>query len=113
LSNLKHTKIGKISFILALILLTYFIITTMSDIMNPISFSSEETSRISNISKGKGIEMQRELLIMTAMSISSFILGVIARFQKESKKILPAIAIIISGVFLIPVINGLVKSILL
>ncbi|GAA0077041.1 hypothetical protein UT300005_14190 [Clostridium sp. CTA-5] len=111
MSNLKHTKIGISSFILTLTVIIFFSIIIIRDILFPISFSKAETSQISTLPLK--IDLVRETLIITAISFSSFILGIISIFQKGSKKILPKIAIIISGLFLIPVILGLVKGIFL
>lgn len=108
LKNLKHSKIGITSFIFALIIIISFIIITVRDILFPISFTGpEKIHTVPIVSPGTVI------LIMTAISFISFVLGLVARFEKESKKTLPTIAIVISGVFLIPAIIGLIKGIFL
>jgi len=104
LSNLKHTNIGIASFALMLIVIIYALTTTILDIA--FFDNATMTTWSSNIPRGI------EILILFGVSFISFVLGIVARFQKESKKILPTIAIIVSGMFLIPVINGLVKAIL-
>jgi CHASE2 domain-containing sensor protein len=54
-----------------------------------------------------------EALSITIISLISFVLGIVARFQKESKKALPTVAIVISGLILIAPITGLIKGIFL
>ncbi|SFC40403.1 hypothetical protein [Clostridium uliginosum] len=85
-----------------LILITYIIITAILAIVfvDPVTM----TSSIPNVSPSIAA------LIVVGISLISFILGIIARFQKESKKVLPTIAIVISGLFLIPAIMGLIES---
>lgn len=78
------------------------------DIIFPISFTANGQIQASSI-----VSPTTDILIMTAISLISFVLGLIALFEKESKKILPTIAIAISGMVLIPVINGLIKGIFL
>jgi CHASE2 domain-containing sensor protein len=54
-----------------------------------------------------------EALAITIILLISFVLGLVARFQKESKKTLPSIAIVVSGLILIAPITGLIKGIFL
>lgn len=96
LNNLKHTKIGITSFIL----ISIVVINTISSVVCPLKMPYVNPSAI-------------EILGMTMISLISFILGLIAMFEKGSKKILPKITIVISGIFLIPAIAGLVKGIFL
>ncbi|WP_252226866.1 hypothetical protein [Clostridium sp. ZBS2] len=100
MKKLKHSKIGIISFILTLVIIIYMIVVTILDIVcvlhNPIKIIPRH------------IEVPTLIIIL----FISFILGVIARFEKESKKTLPTIAIVISGLLLIPAIIGLIEGIL-
>ena len=108
MKKLKHSKIGITSFIFALIIMTYVIIIIMRDILFPISFTGPEQIHTVPI-----VSQRTEILIITAISFISFVLGLVARFEKESKKTLPTIAIVISGLVVIPAITGLIEGIFL
>ncbi|MBN1068619.1 hypothetical protein [Clostridium sp. ZS1] len=101
MKNLKHSKVGIMSFILTLIVIIYMIIVTIADIIcvlhNPVQI----------------IPRHIEAITLIIVLFISFILGITARFEKESKKTLPNIAIIISGLLLIPAIVGLIEGIFL
>ncbi|WP_061312719.1 hypothetical protein [Clostridium botulinum] len=96
MNDLKHTQIGITSVILILIV----VINTIIPVLYPLNMPYVIPSVI-------------EILAMTMISLLSFILGLVAMFQKGSKKLFPKIAIIISGIFLIPVVVGLAKGIFL
>ncbi|KFX57217.1 hypothetical protein FDC50_14500 [Clostridium botulinum] len=89
------------SFILTLIVIIYMIIVTIADIIcvlhNPVQI----------------IPCHIEAITLIIVLFISFILGITARSEKESKKTLPNIAIIISGLLLIPAIVGLIEGIFL
>ncbi|NRT86745.1 hypothetical protein B0H41_000424 [Clostridium beijerinckii] len=80
----------------------------MRDVLFPISFTGTEQIHAVPI-----MSSRTEMLIITSISFITFLLGVVARFEKESKKTLPTISIVISGIFLIPAIVGLIKGIFL
>lgn len=105
MNYLGHTKTGIISFILSMIVVILFTFITFQDIYFPISFSGEETSQISILIQKIGVE--REIAMMIFISFISFILAMIAMFQKGSQKKLPKFSIVISGIFVIPNILAL------
>jgi hypothetical protein len=103
LSNLKNTNTGIASFVLMLMVVIYVLYIAILDI----AFFDEATMSTWSLNIPQGVE----ILILTGVSFVSFVLGIVARFQKESKKVLPTIAIIVSGVFVAPAITGLIKNI--
>lgn len=96
MKNLRHTKIGIISFILILIVIIYMIVTTILDCF---VYIFPNTFQI--------LPHLVELIAINIIALIRFGLGIVARFEKESKKTLPTIAIVISGLFLIIFITGL------
>jgi len=101
LEKLQHSKMGKLSILMTIISCLYLI----KDIIFPIDFTGTVQKRLVPIQ----IEVGIELILFSC----GLILGIIAMFQKKSKKIGPIIAIIINGWQVIPMWIILIKIIFL
>lgn len=98
----KHSKIGIISFFLALLPIIYIGIQAIIDIYSPI-----------NTGFNKGLAISYFIMnFMLAISFISLVLGIVAITQKGYKKGLPISAVIISGLVLLMPIISLIKSII-
>lgn len=96
MEELKHSKIGIISFVLVFIPIIYVVIQTIIDIFTPISTSFNKSFAISYYMMN----------FMFAISLTSFILGIVAISKKGYKKGLPISSVIINGlILLIPTIS--------
>lgn len=102
MEKLKHSKLGIISFLLSFIPIIYAIIDTIIDFILPISTGFNKRLAISYFIMN----------FMFAISLVSFIFGIIAIKQRGYKKGLPISSVIISGlILLIPIISW-IKSII-
>ncbi|MBU3107699.1 hypothetical protein [Clostridium gasigenes] len=102
MEKLKHSKIGITSFLLALIPIIYVFIQTYIDFSTPINAGFNKSVAISYFIMN----------FMFAISLVSFIFGIIAITQKGYKKVFSISSVIISGlILLIPIINS-IKSII-
>lgn len=102
MKKLKYSKFGIISFLLALIPIIYVFIQTLMDIFIPVKSGFNKSLAISYFLMN----------LMFAISLVSFVLGIIAIIEKEKKKSLPIIAVIISGLILLIPIFSTIKSII-
>lgn len=102
MERLKYSKLGIISFLLAFIPIIYVVIQTIIDVSSPISTGFN-----------KGLAISYFIMnFMFAISLVSFVLGIIAITQKSYKKGLPISAVIISGlILLVPIISS-IKSVI-
>jgi hypothetical protein len=90
---LKHSKVGIISFLVALMPIIYAVIITVEDILFPIN-------------SGYNMRLPTSIMIsMFVIALIGLILGIIAIAQKGYKKVLPICSVIISLLILsIPII---------
>lgn len=96
----KHSKMGIISFLLALIPIIYVIIQAIVDLSTPINTGVNKQLAISYFIMN----------FMFAIALISFTLGIIATTKKGYKKGLPISATIISGLILLIPIIGSIKN---
>ncbi|MBL4934527.1 hypothetical protein JK636_02000 [Clostridium sp. YIM B02515] len=98
MEKLKHSKLGIVSFILSFIPIIYVIIQTIIDLSSPI-----ETGL------NKGLVISYFIMnFMFAISLVSFVLGIIAITRKGYKRNLSISAVIISGlILLVPIISSI------
>lgn len=102
MKRLKHSKIGSISFFLALMPIIYIVIQAIIDINSPI-----------NTGFDKGVAISFFIMnFMLAISIISLVLGIVAISQKGYKKGFPISAVIISGLILLMPTISLIKSVI-
>ncbi len=102
MERLKHSKLGIISFLLALIPIIYVVVQTIIDLSAPMGTGLNKSLAISYFIMN----------FMFAISLVSFMIGIIAITRKGYKKSLPISAMIISGlILLVPIISS-IKSII-
>lgn len=101
LEKLQHSKMEKLSILMTIISCFYLI----KDIIFPVDLTATVQKRL--------IPIQIEMGIMFIVFSCGLIFGVIAMFQRNSKKIGPTIAIIINGWQVIPLWIILIKIIFL
>ncbi|ADL50817.1 hypothetical protein [Clostridium cellulovorans] len=102
MEKLKHSKLGIVSFLLAFIPIIYSFIQTIIDVLSPINTDFNKALAISYFIMN----------FMFAISLVSFVLGIIGITLKGYKKSLAISAVIISGLtLLVPIISS-IKSII-
>lgn len=101
MEKLQYSKIGKLSILMTIISCFYLI----KDIIFPVDLTVSVQKRL--------IPIQIEMGGMFIVFSCGLIFGVIAMFQKKSKKIGPAIAIIINGWQVMPLWIILIKTVFL
>jgi len=101
LEKLQHSKIGKLSILMTIVSCFY----SIKDIIFPVDLTATVQKRL--------IPIQIETGIILIIVSCGLIFGIIAMFQKKSKKIGPVIAIIINGWQAIPLWIILIKIIFL
>lgn len=99
MDNLKRINKGMLAYCLALIQIAYIIVISIVDISGKYMLYATNTYLIS------------ERIGRVVVALISLILGLVAIFQKESKKVRIYISIIISVVVLLGPVWGIIKAI--
>lgn len=111
-----NTKLGKISFCIAMFIVFYIIGTIILDFAYPINFDGTYSVTADNIRSIYALLDQYKVVATVCilfLALVDFVLGIITLFQKASNKKLSVITLIISSPFALVCIVGNVQGLMI